>query len=53
MICLSFCEEIHSVDHNDYSLVPYDVCNLVRCIPLQERIEAAVELTFKNNPLLN
>ena len=45
----SFCEEIKQVSTNGNFLVSFDVCSLFTSIPLQETIDIAVVLIFKNN----
>ena len=47
----TFCKEMQRVSANDYFLVSYDVCSLFTSIPLSERIEIAVELISRINPI--
>ena len=47
-----FYEEIQQVRSNNNFLVSYDACSLFTSVTLQETIEIAVELIFRNNSQL-
>ena len=49
----TFCEEIKKVSTTNTFLISYDVCSLFTSIPLKEKIDIAVNLSFEHNPGLN